>query len=524
MRTSAKRISRDEQRKVLWEKWTDPIADIVISDAMRLTKIDGEDAFEGCAALSKLYREVETAYEANREALVTPVLAAPVEAAFNIISMQLKGNEESGVNLVKLEKLNICIKTIQTLPVSYTFAESLYEVYQTSLSACLTRLNDAALRPVTRGYIEQINSEREILASLLNVHGAAMESALPEAAEEERLIVNGLLASLREGFNKLDGIAAALDDTTRGGGAFDIKDKTPEEFDAALNETLNNADFIGALYAEVDTLADKVRLEYARAAYRFQRLLSEEGNLAGDITAVFERAFANLPSPGGLPEEAASERAILTGVAETIEIKVESLKESAAYFIETAKQIVKSFAADRKDFETESRNALYGAAINIWRDTVKNYAGLPAYFARVEEEEVFDKHKAYHEKRVNSYAEKIEKALYNFKRETLLYEICTYEEILTHSVSRLRESEIDLVKEAVALLDETFTALEMLLRKNNIQVMHPEPHSMFNGKEHEVLLAEKHEGFEKGEIIKTINSGYRQNDTVILRANVVAAR
>jgi len=112
--------------------------------------------------------------------------------------------------------------------------------------------------------------------------------------------------------------------------------------------------------------------------------------------------------------------------------------------------------------------------------------------------------------------------LLKFKRETVLYEVSTYEEILLYSVSRLRLDEAH--EAAVATADETLHMLEILLKKNNIQVIRPQPHDTFNAKEHEVLMAENSPDFKKGEIIKLMNSGYRQKDTVILRANVIAAR
>jgi len=62
------------------------------------------------------------------------------------------------------------------------------------------------------------------------------------------------------------------------------------------------------------------------------------------------------------------------------------------------------------------------------------------------------------------------------------------------------------------------------LRKNNITPIRPNPQEIFNGKEHEVLVAEKQEGFNKGEIIKLVGSGYRYKDVVLMRANVIAAR
>jgi molecular chaperone GrpE (heat shock protein) len=101
---------------------------------------------------------------------------------------------------------------------------------------------------------------------------------------------------------------------------------------------------------------------------------------------------------------------------------------------------------------------------------------------------------------------------------------CTFEEILTHSVSRLKESANEAVTRIAARLRDTYGALEVLLRKNNITPIRPAPRDIFNGKEHEVLVAEKQDGFAKGEIIKLLGSGYRYNGQVLMRANVIAAR
>jgi len=120
--------------------------------------------------------------------------------------------------------------------------------------------------------------------------------------------------------------------------------------------------------------------------------------------------------------------------------------------------------------------------------------------------------------------EKAGKTIFRYRKETLLYEICTFEEILFYSVTRLRESTLPQIEEGVKILDETFATLESLLANKEITVIRPAPHEAFNGREHEVLTAEEQEGFAKGEIIKTMTSGYKQGDKVILRANVVAAR
>jgi molecular chaperone GrpE (heat shock protein) len=88
----------------------------------------------------------------------------------------------------------------------------------------------------------------------------------------------------------------------------------------------------------------------------------------------------------------------------------------------------------------------------------------------------------------------------------------------------LRESDDEGTGRFTEAADKAWGGIAKVLRAHNIGLIKPKPKDMFDAKEHEVLTAEKHEGYKKGEIIKLINSGYRQNGEVLLRANVVAAR
>jgi len=120
--------------------------------------------------------------------------------------------------------------------------------------------------------------------------------------------------------------------------------------------------------------------------------------------------------------------------------------------------------------------------------------------------------------------DEISAKLTKFKKEQTLYEISTYEEIQHYSISRLRDSDCEHIAEFVAVLDQSAEKMEAILKEHGITPIRPAPGSVFNGREHEVLMAEAHEGFAKGEIIKAMNSGFRQKDNVLLRANVIAAR
>jgi hypothetical protein len=120
--------------------------------------------------------------------------------------------------------------------------------------------------------------------------------------------------------------------------------------------------------------------------------------------------------------------------------------------------------------------------------------------------------------------EELKMKLLKFKKEQTLYEISTFEEIQLYSVSRLRESEDEHITGFVGYLDRAGSKITAKLGEYGITPIRPRIGEAFNGREHEVLMAEQNDDFKKGEIIKLLNNGYKQGDLVLLRSNVVAAR
>ncbi len=114
--------------------------------------------------------------------------------------------------------------------------------------------------------------------------------------------------------------------------------------------------------------------------------------------------------------------------------------------------------------------------------------------------------------------------IYEFKKETLFYEISTFDEILYYSIEKIRDSNNINVKKYIMFIDDIKDDIIKLLVDNNIEIILPNPFDKFNSKEHKVLIAEQTETFKKGDIIKVNTAGYKQNETVILKANVIVAK
>jgi hypothetical protein len=399
----------------------------------------------------------------------------------------------------------------------------MYSFYRDGLKFCLTRLDDLHSRKTARFYTELIEREHEELGNIVKLQRASE----PTEPTEQSITVTSILDALHEAHQMTEPIIKNFQLLQN------APPKKPErsfdDFENELNITLEKVQpqpperkrFFAALDAEVMILLDGIDVDYKRAAYSLQRLISEETLLAEEITGVFEKALEDLNAD---IDAEATERDILSGIRETIEIKISALKESIQAFNRQSGEILKVFSAEKINSPEGERQQIITSTRAAWMDSPPEPGGIPAFFEACQNGEIFAPCRERVKTQVENYTQKLEKHTLRFKKEVLLYEICTFEEILTHSVSRLRNSQNLRVSITAKLLDNTFRELEIILKKNNITVIRPATHENFNAKEHEVLIAEKQENFQKGQIIKVITAGYKIREQVVLRANVIAAR
>ena len=225
-----------------------------------------------------------------------------------------------------------------------------------------------------------------------------------------------------------------------------------------------------------------------------------------------------------------NENAILSGINETLMIKIETMAENIFAFEDPLGKITHSLLDTEISVNEKESNELSELmlpmlksiwfaetseddriVINTFYDTLAEAKPVADYRQRVSD--VFLKEE-----------ERARKNIERFLKDCVLYEISTFEEILQYSVTRLRESDNDYVTDYIDLIDENAHIIESTLKKIGITMIRPKPHDYFNAKEHEVLMAERNESFAKGEVIKSITSGYKLDDQILIRANIIAAK
>jgi len=411
--------------------------------------------------------------------------------------------------------------------------EAFYAHYNEGLRFCLSQLDDLHARKTARTYMDLVQREWEVLQDMIRVQAAALENINEENPEQTTVAAN-VLNVLRQAYQQTGPLAEALQRLsastplrTEGYGTYETfvqrlaQAQTALQTDAPAPPDLQP--FHAALAVEIDALFGQQRIAFLKIATQWPNRVADEINLVTEAIQIFRATHQSLVDN---PIEATdTEVQILQGIIETMEIKIGSMMDSIGDFNGQTANLMQSFAQEKNDVTDEIRQAAYTAIRTAWfMSPPINKNDVPAFFARCQAGTAFAPYRADYEKHVAFYNEKIEKAAIRFKREVLFYEAATYEEILTHSVSRLRESTSEHVQDTAANLEGAYNALEVLLCKNGITPIRPAPHDPFNGKEHEVLMAEQQEGFAKGEIIKRVGSGYRLGDMILVRANVIAAR
>lgn len=105
----------------------------------------------------------------------------------------------------------------------------------------------------------------------------------------------------------------------------------------------------------------------------------------------------------------------------------------------------------------------------------------------------------------------------------ILGEIITFNEILNHSIEILKKTSYTEALMYIQMIEEANSLINTTLSNEGIQKISPVEGDIFNSKEHVVIMAEKHESFTKGQVIKKISDGYKKEDKIIIKANIIAA-
>jgi hypothetical protein len=465
--------------------------------------------YEHSVNLMSSYRQTVGLYEQYHGDITSYEAHQIIDGIITVLVSRLREFEESSsavgtANPVQEEKeaiIKAALAPLADREIPVNFA-----AYTAAMNSCRANLNDLDRRKQVQFYLQLMEEELEILATIIKIQVQALEQAaeLDSGNVLEKIAIHKILSLLREAYQYYGKASIQIYDDFHNTNDSPLTFKSREEFETFLKE---DDEKIGAIRNEISQEAEAVlsvhRLEYFKSVYRLRRQVSGEMMLADDMVRIFVKMYENWPK---------SENDILTGVAETIEIKIDSLRESISQMTAECNQIIDKFAADNPNPSEEEIADIKEEMWQAWLETEEGIQCIPFPFMSERAEK--------HEKAADRCKEAIEKRLLKFKRETLFYEISTYEEIIFYSVSRIRDD----FPEAATLADECLSGIEVLLKKNNIEIIRPVPHDPFNSKEHEVLMAESKPEFKKGEIIKLMNSGYRVNGLVILRANVIAAR
>jgi len=429
-------------------------------------------------------------------------------------------------------------------------AHILYPAYCSCCQALTAQLNDIELRRVTNYYLRILEDERHIIESLVKIKVTA-EAYSHSADSTVENVTDQILQAIYECYQLFmvdaNPIFSYLLHPQEQAEQWAAQVYTIDGFKDALTaklcvEEILHLEIYEETIAELAVLFGKFNRELEK--YLCNVIEQKIGKdmldktidelcdastpsllMANKMSDIFRRASIFFDEHENiLLEEPGAE--IIAGINETVGIKTMSIADGEQSFSGDMQAIFLSFQNERQNLcETILKNS-HGAAANkllemFFTDKTCNVKKI---IDNVLEQENYTTKTI---KTASTWQSKVYKRIMEFKRDVLLYEMGTFDEIINYSVRKLvndiNEDHASTLAYA-AYLKQTQSELVEMLSRNNIVRIIPEPHTPFNAKEHDVLTAEVTEGFAKGEIVKTFSSGYKENDVALVRATVVAAK
>ena len=431
----------------------------------------------------------------------------------------------------------------------------IYPIYNKKCQLLVSTLNDLNLRTSANYYFRLIETEKDILESIVKIQLNVLERELDAVKSEDRLqALSRLLLTIRECYQLfikdadqvLDALHDALsqdDDTRLAVESYDnyqadltarlSADQTfpTAFFQQALQELPSllsrySQELDGTLQIMLEHKVSRTRLDHT--LYELRKRITQSALMANEMADVFRKAHNYYKEHEELlANEPCIE--IIAGIDETTSIKIMNIHDGKTAFFEDALEHLNNFMSDGRGF---CETVLEGIQAEIAPKMLETFLVCAPSDITDSLENAFDN--AFEsgfaqktDKLIISWQQDINKKILAFKREILLYEMGTFDEIMNFSVSKLVENSKESQGPSLAYASHLKRALGELIEilgRNGISRIMPQPHDPFDGKEHDVLMAERTEGFAKGEIVKTFSSGYREQDSVLVRASVIAAK
>ena len=434
-----------------------------------------------------------------------------------------------------------------------------YATYISAVKLALVNLNDLSERHNVSYYNELLKEEQDLLRQIIVVQVMALEKATSEglATDAEANVLEDALNVLREAHQRESGEidrierlfneSAARNRENLGQVVMDVENEA--EFSASFDELSPFGRDLPTIFETMKQSFGKAQIDFAKGAAEFanERLRGYVGKLVMQEIYYNKKAVSALVMMsndvalcfGGILDhyneykeslDVSDDKEIVKGVAETILIKIDSLREAVQGFEEDTDRLFGAFTTKEDSIAIDPEAAVYLQAhlvrnlLPYGKETTNGAMIVKKLADEMVEHRDFSEYKQSMDKGLAKKTDGLEKRMLKFMRDSFFYELSTFEEIMYYSVSRLRESDDDDVLALVTEIDIQYKRTGDILTKYGVEKIAPVAHDAFNPKENEVLMAEESEGFKKGEIIKTVNSGYRQGDVIIMRANVIAAR
>lgn len=436
--------------------------------------------------------------------------------------------------------------------------QTFYLFYRDTAFFASAYFSDVTKRRVASYFAQAVKDEHAFISDCEShrlARVSALSEALPPGSEKDSL--TAILKTIKEAHqytaSQMKESSNPENDSTFGGMSFELESEA--DFCAEMRQFLLCDSTFGLSNYETfkDAYRDAYSLFYKSIVEMLDELLDAEtgkgytkktlfqmnresftyNGMAREMREIFSGLSRYMEERSG-ELDASDCRDIVAGIRETVTIKIESLLENSDHYALSAEKYLSDFSAFEAEIQETDRDNLLEMVINAIMpalsvlsnssDERKACSQIKAAFGLALSGDLFQKAKESALRQKNQCFEGLKKTSYKFLRDCLLFEVGTFEEIVHYSVSRLRESTNEAVIGCVGEIDKLSLELDGKLRRFDIETIRPAPHEMFNGKEHEVLMAEKNDDYKKGEIIKVMNSGYKQNGSVITRANVIAAK